>query len=103
MDRFEEGKRYIFNKETYLTDSYQATMYEISPEARQAVDRFDGMEVSVASEVIGFIDGLHILPSFCQEIIPHLTQVVREVANQRYKTALQKALEQHPEMIEDKQ
>ena len=97
MDKFEPNKRYKFSKDIWLSSSSRAALYKNSSAFRQMIDKFDGIEVA-AEGAIGFIDSFVIFPQFCEEIIPHMTQIVREVADKRYKTALQKALEQHPKM-----
>ena len=105
-NKFDESKRYKFSKNIFLTKPGRATRYKNSPVCREWVNEADGQEVQVIDELEGRVEGkavgYFVIPEFCEEIIPHLTQVVREVANQRYKTALQKALERHPEMVEDK-
>ena len=89
VEKFENGKRYIFSKKLFIEveqDAYEA--------CKDWVDKLDGQEVESCRR----IDGCMVAPEWCEEIIPHMTQIVREVADKRYKTALQRALEQHPKM-----
>ena len=106
MQKFEPNKRYVFSKEIYLTKPGRATRYKNSPACREWVDEADRQNVQIIDELEGRVqggaDGYSVMPEWCEELIPHMTQIVREVANHLYKTALEKALQLHPEMIEDK-
>ena len=97
MQKFDKSKRYKFSKEIYLTITGNAMYYNASVHNRRWVDKYDNEEITVIDGE-GRIGNYEVKPGWCEEIIPHMTQIVREVADKRYKTALEKVLEQHPKM-----
>ena len=87
-NEFEDGKRYVFSKEIYLTKPGRATRYKNSPLCREWVDEADGQEVQVIDELEGRVqsgaDGFRVMAWWCEELIPHNRAIVQEVCQQRY-------------------
>ena len=88
MDKFKDGKRYVFRKEIYLTKPGRAVEYENSPLCREWVDEADGQEVQIIDELEGRVeggaDGYRVMAMWCEELIPHNRAIVQEVCQQRY-------------------
>ena len=89
MDKFRDDKRYVFSREIYLTKPGRATRYKNSPACREWVDEADGQEVQIIDELEGRVeggaDGYFVLAEWCEELIPHMAAIVREVCQQRYQ------------------
>ena len=89
MDKFINGKRYVFSGGIYRTEPGRATRYKNSPACREWVDEADRQNVTIIDElegrVEGGVDGYHVLAWWCEELIPHNRAIVQEVCQQRYK------------------
>ena len=85
MNRFEDGKRYVFSKGNFLTDSVAATLYKNREGTRNWVNGCDGQEVAVLNERAGIVDECLVHACQCEELIPHMTAIVQEVCQQRYE------------------
>ena len=87
MKKFDKSKHYKFSKKIYLAKPGRAAKYKNSPLCREWVDEADGQEVQVSVEgrVQGGVYGYHVMPGWCEELIPHMTAIVQEVCQQRYK------------------
>ena len=72
MDKFEDGKRYVFSGEIYRTKPWRAARYKNSPACREWVDEADGQEVQVIDELEGRVeggaDGYSVMPEWCEEL-----------------------------------
>ncbi len=70
MTKFEEGKKYIFSKDKWLSDTGNALLYQGNPYLRQMVDNAHGRETEA---IEGYnkcrsVDGFITTPEYCEEL-----------------------------------
>ena len=78
LEEFDLSKRYVFSKERYLEDEKQDETldkfetYQFNKNVREWVDKIDGQEVALISEVLGTVSmykDIFISVNWCKEII----------------------------------
>ena len=85
MEKFEEGKRYVFDKEKFLSNPSMALRYKNSIRCREWVDDIDGLEVVTQTASLAKAGEWGVVVDWCEEIVPHMAAIVREVCQQRYQ------------------
>ena len=97
MQKFEDGKRYVFSGEIYRTKPGRATRYKNSPLCREWVDEADGQEVTIIDELEGRVeggaDGYYVVPEFCEELpsVGYLRGLCLQVMDKLYGEKKEKA------------
>lgn len=78
LEEFDLSKRYVFSKERYLEDEKQDETldkfetYQFNKNVREWVDKIDGQEVALISEVLGTVSmykDIFISVNWCKEVI----------------------------------
>lgn len=78
LEEFDLSKRYVFSKERYIEDEKQDDTltkfetYQFNKNVREWVDKIDGEEVTLISEVLGTVSmykDIFISVNWCKEII----------------------------------
>ncbi len=76
LEEFDLSKRYVFSKERYLEDEKQDETldkfetYQFNKNVREWVDKIDGQEVALISEVLGTVSmykDIFISVNWCKE------------------------------------
>ena len=84
MAIFDESKRYKFSKARCM-EWVKKHGEEWGEETEQWTSECDGQEVKFSPGRNGTACGMLTIPSWCEELIPHMTAIVQEVCQQRYK------------------
>ena len=78
LEEFDLSKRYIFSKERYIEDEKQDDTltkfetYQFNKNVREWVNKIDGEEVTLISEVLGTVSmykDIFISVNWCKEVI----------------------------------
>ena len=82
MTKFEEGKKYIFSKDKWLSDTGNALLYQGNPYLRQMVDNAHGKETEA---IEGYnkcrsVDGFITTPEYCDVIESKRKTTFRDIA-----------------------
>lgn len=83
MAIFEEGKKYIFSKDKWLSDTGNALLYQGNPYLRQMVDNAHGKETEA---IEGYnkcrsVDGFITTPEYCVVIESKRKTTFRDIVN----------------------
>lgn len=82
---FEDGKRYKFSKNIFLTNTVNSTLYQNSSSWRTWVNEMDNKEVTILNYKRAYIGKSEISPTWCDEIMPSTFKTVMQVCKELYR------------------